>query len=112
LEWSQHLDIEKIKALVKEGAKEKVIANLEAKEKEEAKDKEGVKDEGKEKELHLLKEQEVVKELELVEKKWSVKKGLWGKGKHEKTVVISYAGVFKEKKILEYLSNLKFTILK
>lgn len=57
----------------------------------------------------------IVKEdekAEDVDKKWSVKKGMWGKGKHEKTQVISYVGNFKEKKILEFLNNLKFTLLK
>ncbi len=48
----------------------------------------------------------------MVEKKWSVKKGMWGKGKFDKTQVISYVGNFKEKKIVDYLTSLKFTLLK
>ena len=48
----------------------------------------------------------------MVDKKWTVKKGMWGKNKHEKTVIVSYAGNFKEKKINEYLNNMKFTLLK
>ena len=66
-----HLDIEKLKAIVKE-------------------DEQG----------------------EVVDKKWTVKKGLWGKNKYEKTVIVSYAGTFKEKKIVDYLTGLKFTLLK
>jgi len=50
----EHLDVEKIKALVKE---------------DEA--------------------------PEVVDKKWTVKKGMWGKGKHESTIIFSYAGTFK-----------------
>jgi len=49
---------------------------------------------------------------EIVDKKWTVKKGLWGKGVHESVQIISYAGNFKEKKILEHFTNLKFTLLK
>ena len=49
---------------------------------------------------------------EVVDKKWSVKKGMWGKGKFEKTLIVSYAGAFKEKKVLEYLKSMKFTLLK
>jgi hypothetical protein len=49
---------------------------------------------------------------EVVDKKWSVKKGLWGKNKFEKTQVVSYVGQFKEKKVLDYLVSLKFTLLK
>ncbi len=37
---------------------------------------------------------------------------MWGKGKFDKTQVISYVGNFKEKKIVDYLTSLKFTLLK
>ena len=65
--------------------------------------------------LDLEKLKNLVKEdekPEVVDKKWSVKKGMWGKNKHEKVQVVSYAGQFKEKKVLEFLSTLKFSQLK
>jgi len=57
----------------------------------------------------IVKEDEKPEE---VDKKWGVKKGMWGKGKHEKTQIVSYVGNFKEKKILEFLTAAKFTLLK
>lgn len=57
----------------------------------------------------LIKEDEAA---EVVEKKWTTKKGMWGKGKHENTIIFSYAGTFKEKKILDYLVSLKYSLLK
>ena len=57
----------------------------------------------------LVKEDEAA---EVVDKKWSVKKGMWGKNKFEKTQIVSYAGQFKEKKVLEYLTNMKFLLIK
>lgn len=65
--------------------------------------------------LDIAKLKEIVKEdeaAEVVDKKWSIKKGMWGKNKHEKTQILSYVGNFKEKKVLEYLTNLKFTLIK
>jgi hypothetical protein len=57
----------------------------------------------------LVKEDEAP---EVVDKKWSVKKGMWGKNKYEKTQIVSYVGNFKEKKVLDFLANMKFTLIK
>lgn len=56
----------------------------------------------------LLKEDE---EAETVEKKFSIKKGVFGK-KKEQALVFSYVGNFKEKKVQEFLQGHKFVILK
>jgi len=40
-----------------------------------------------------------------------IKKGIFGK-KFENAVQISYVGNFKEKKILDYLAEVKYTLLK
>lgn len=56
----------------------------------------------------LLKEDEAP---ETVDKKFSVKKGMFGK-KKENAVQFSYVGNFKEKKVQEYLLKYKFNLLK
>jgi hypothetical protein len=56
----------------------------------------------------LLKEDE---EPETVDKKFTVKKGMFGK-KKEGALVFSYVGSFKEKKVQEFLAAHKFHHLK
>jgi hypothetical protein len=56
----------------------------------------------------LLKEDE---DPEVVEKKFTVKKGMFGK-KKEQALVFSFVGNFKEKKVQEFLIAHKFSHLK
>jgi hypothetical protein len=57
---------------------------------------------------NLLKEDETP---EVVDKKWSVKKGMFGK-KKEHVLQFSFVGNFKEKKVQEFLLTYKFNLLK